>query len=41
MAQKKKKGAQNNIAAQNRKARHDYSIESNMETGLVLTGSEV
>lgn len=41
MAQKKKKGAQSNIAAQNRKARHDYSIENNMETGLVLTGSEV
>lgn len=38
---KKKKGAPGNIAAQNRKARHDYSIEGNMETGLVLTGSEV
>ncbi len=29
------------IAAQNRKARHDYSIEDNIETGLVLTGPEV
>ncbi|MFB0922921.1 MAG: SsrA-binding protein SmpB [Alphaproteobacteria bacterium] len=29
------------IAAQNRKARHDFSVERNMETGLVLTGSEV
>jgi SsrA-binding protein len=29
------------VAAQNRKARHDYSIESSLETGIVLTGSEV
>jgi SsrA-binding protein len=27
--------------AQNRKARHDYIIESTFEAGLVLTGSEV
>ncbi|MCH8949767.1 MAG: SsrA-binding protein SmpB, partial [Chloroflexi bacterium] len=27
--------------AQNRKARHDYIIESTLEAGLVLTGSEV
>ncbi len=27
--------------AQNRKARHDYLIESTLEAGLVLTGSEV
>ena len=29
------------IAAQNRKARHDYIIESTLEAGIVLTGSEV
>jgi len=29
------------IAAQNRKARHDYFINENLETGLVLAGSEV
>jgi len=28
-------------AAQNRKARHDYLIESTVETGIVLTGTEV
>jgi SsrA-binding protein len=27
--------------AQNRKARHDYSIEDTIEAGLMLTGSEV
>lgn len=29
------------LIAQNRKARHDYSIESTIEAGLVLTGTEV
>lgn len=29
------------VAAQNRKARHDYFIESTLEAGLVLTGTEV
>lgn len=29
------------IAAQNRRARHDYQIEDRLEAGLVLTGSEV
>ena len=29
------------LAAQNRKARHNYSIEDSLETGIVLTGSEV
>ena len=33
-------GAQRPIA-QNRKARHEYIIESTLEAGLVLTGSEV
>ncbi len=29
------------VIAQNRKARHDYSIEDIVEAGLVLTGTEV
>ena len=29
------------VAAQNRKARHDYFIESSLEAGIVLTGTEV
>ena len=29
------------LVAQNRKARHDYSIEDTFEAGLVLTGTEV
>jgi SsrA-binding protein len=29
------------LVAQNRKARHDYAIESTLEAGLVLTGTEV
>jgi SsrA-binding protein len=29
------------FAAQNRRARHDYSIEDTLEAGLVLTGTEV
>jgi SsrA-binding protein len=29
------------IAAQNRRARHDYVIEETLEAGLVLAGSEV
>lgn len=29
------------VVAQNRKARHDYSIEDSVEAGIVLTGSEV
>ncbi len=29
------------LVAQNRRARHDYTIEDSMEVGLVLTGSEV
>lgn len=38
---KKKKAAPSNIAAQNRKARHNYSIEDNFEAGIQLLGSEV
>ncbi len=29
------------VAAQNRKARHDYTIEDTLEAGIMLTGSEV
>lgn len=29
------------IIAENRKARHDYFIDDEMETGMVLTGTEV
>jgi len=29
------------LVAQNRRARHDYTIEDSMEAGLMLTGSEV
>ena len=29
------------VAAQNRKARHNYTIEDSLEAGIVLTGSEV
>ena len=41
MAGKKKKKAPSNIAAQNRKARYDYSIEENFEAGIQLYGTEV
>ena len=29
------------VVAENRKARHDYDIEETIETGIVLTGSEI
>ena len=29
------------LIAQNRKARHDYQVESTVEAGIVLTGTEV
>lgn len=42
MAKSRKKGDDGNrIAAQNRKARHNYLIEGTLEAGIVLTGSEV
>jgi len=41
MAKKKKKGPSGDIAAQNRKARHDYFIEDTFEAGVMLMGSEV
>ncbi|MCK4939731.1 MAG: SsrA-binding protein, partial [Rhodospirillaceae bacterium] len=40
MAQKKKKKP-DNVAARNRKARHDYFIEQTFEAGIQLHGSEV
>jgi SsrA-binding protein len=30
-----------NVVAQNKKARHDYSIEETYEAGIVLTGTEI
>ena len=42
MAQKRKaKGEGSNIAAQNRRARHDYIIEQTFEAGIALVGTEV
>lgn len=42
MARRKKKSSpRGNVAAQNRKARHDYSIEETFEAGIMLVGSEV
>ena len=37
----KKKPLTGKIAAQNRKARHDYFIKESVEAGIVLMGSEV
>ena len=37
----KKKAPENKIVADNRKARHAYFIESTVEAGLLLVGSEV
>jgi SsrA-binding protein len=44
MAAKKSKGGgmiATGLVAQNRRARHDYTIEDTIEAGLMLTGSEV
>ncbi len=38
---KGKKGSTGNIAAQNRRARYDYSIEDTFEAGIVLAGTEI
>lgn len=38
---KKTKGMTGNVAAQNRRARHDYHIVETLEAGLMLKGSEV
>jgi SsrA-binding protein len=37
----KKKKSSDNIAARNRKARHDYFIEENIEAGIMLQGTEI
>lgn len=41
MAPKKNKDAGGKIAADNRKARHNYFIEETVEAGIMLTGTEV
>ena len=41
MSSKKSKKPDSNVIAVNRKARHDYFIESTFEAGLVLEGWEV
>ncbi|MBT4769306.1 MAG: SsrA-binding protein, partial [Rhodospirillaceae bacterium] len=33
--------AKQRLAAQNRKARHDYFIDETIEAGMILTGTEV
>ena len=37
----KKKDDENKVVAENRKARYQFAIESTLEAGMVLTGSEV
>tara|TARA_B100000315_G_scaffold259931_1_gene318185 strand:+ start:10474 stop:10950 length:477 start_codon:yes stop_codon:yes gene_type:complete len=37
----KKKKSSENIAARNRKARHNYFIEDNVEAGIALQGTEI
>ena len=37
----KKKNSDENIAARNRKARHNYFIEDNIEAGIMLQGTEI
>lgn len=41
MTKKKKDEPERRIVADNRKARHNYAIESTLEAGIVLMGSEV
>ena len=41
MSQGKKSDPNNKIAAENRKARFSYEVLDTLETGLVLTGTEV
>ena len=41
MSQKKTKNTKNTIVAENRKAKYNYFIESKIECGVVLLGSEV
>ncbi len=39
--QTKRRGGEDRVIASNRRATHDYFIEESLETGLVLTGSEI
>ena len=41
MAKKKEKDVAGKVAADNRKARHNYFIEDTVEAGIMLTGTEV
>ncbi|WP_220751035.1 SsrA-binding protein SmpB [Apilactobacillus xinyiensis] len=41
MAKKKQKAKDDNLMAQNRKARHDYNILQTYEAGVALTGTEI
>ncbi|WP_283678117.1 SsrA-binding protein SmpB [Lentilactobacillus sp. Marseille-Q4993] len=41
MAKNKTKKNDDNLMAQNKKARHDYSIQDTYEAGIVLTGTEI
>ena len=41
MAAKKDKDVAGKIAADNRKARHNYFIEDVVEAGIMLTGTEI
>lgn len=38
---KKKAQPDNNLVAQNKKARHDYSVSETFEAGIALTGTEI
>ncbi len=41
MAKKKTQHNNDNLMAQNKKARHDYSISDTYEAGIALTGTEI
>ncbi|MFC6259468.1 SsrA-binding protein SmpB [Levilactobacillus fujinensis] len=41
MVKKKSKKTPDNVLAQNRKARHEYTVTDTIEAGLVLTGTEI
>ncbi|WP_251547391.1 SsrA-binding protein SmpB [Limosilactobacillus caecicola] len=41
MAKKRHTLSNDNVVAQNKKARHDYSVMATYEAGIVLTGTEI
>jgi SsrA-binding protein len=41
LAKKKSKKTPDNVLAQNRKARHDYTVLETVEAGIALTGTEI